>query len=148
MVLPVAIGGILLDIPSGIILGLAFGLTSFMKAPSEALGQIIISYSGIFAFIVCVVPRVCVGLFAGIMGSFIRKREKKSPILYLVCGAGSSLINTVFFMGLIYIFCQGLIEGAFGIAIWSSVAVGGVVELVCNGFLTFAIAKALKNQIR
>lgn len=38
MVLPVAVGGVLMGLPAGLILGLAFGVTSFLKAPTEALG--------------------------------------------------------------------------------------------------------------
>ena len=34
MVLPVAIGGVLMGTPAGLILGLTFGVTSFIKAPT------------------------------------------------------------------------------------------------------------------
>ena len=40
MVLPVAIGGVLMGTPAGLILGLTFGVTSFIKAPTEALGPV------------------------------------------------------------------------------------------------------------
>ena len=54
MVLPVAIGGVLMGTPAGLILGLTFGVTSFIKAPTEALGQLILSYSGLFTAFVCI----------------------------------------------------------------------------------------------
>ena len=44
--------------PAGLILGLTFGVTSFIKAPTEALGPLILSYSGLFTAFVCIVPRV------------------------------------------------------------------------------------------
>ena len=74
MVLPVAIGGVLMGTPAGLILGLTFGVTSFIKAPTEALGQLILSYSGLFTAFVCIVPRVCVGLFAGLMHNVMKGR--------------------------------------------------------------------------
>lgn len=145
MVLPVAVGGALMGVPAGLILGLTFGLTSLMKAPSEALGQLIISYSTLFTVIVCVLPRVAVGLFAGFMGKIMEKSNKKSPLMFAICGGGASIVNTVLFLGLIYIFCRPLIEGAFGVAIWSSVAVGGIVEMFANAFLTMIISQPLKR---
>ena len=135
MVLPVAIGGVLMGTPAGLILGLTFGVTSFIKAPTEALGQLILSYSGLFTAFVCIVPRVFVGLFAGLMHN-------------VMAGGGSSFVNTALFVGMIYLFCHGIVENAFGLAIWSSTLLGGVVEMAANAVLTMAIAKALERFVR
>ena len=97
MVLPVAIGGVLMGTPAGLILGLTFGVTSFIKAPTEALGQLILSYSGLFTAFVCIVPRVCVGLFAGLMHNVMKGRQKQPAWLYLLAGGGSSFVNTALF---------------------------------------------------
>ena len=107
MVLPVAIGGVLMGTPAGLILGLTFGVTSFIKAPTEALGQLILSYSGLFTAFVCIVPRVCVGLFAGLMHNVMKGRQKQPAWLYLLAGGGSSFVNTALFVGMIYLFCHG-----------------------------------------
>lgn len=145
MVLPVAIGGILMGPTAGLILGLTFGLTSLMKAPSEAFGQLVISYSGIFTVVICVLPRVLVGAFAGLMHKFAEKSNKKSPLLFALCGGGCSFVNTVLFVGLAYLFCGSIVEGAFGVAIWSSLILGGVVEMIANAFLTMAVCTPLKK---
>ena len=148
MVLPVAIGGVLMGTPAGLILGLTFGVTSFIKAPTEALGQLILSYSGVFTAFVCIVPRVCVGLFAGLMHNVMKGRQKQPAWLYLLAGGGSSFVNTALFVGMIYLFCHGIVENAFGLAIWSSTLLGGVVEMAANAVLTMAIAKALERFVR
>ena len=148
MVLPVAVGGVLMGMPAGLILGLTFGVTSFLKAPTEALGQLILSYSGLFTAFVCIVPRVCVGLFAGLMHNVMKSREKRPVWVYLLTGGGASFVNTVLFVGLIYGFCHGLVENAFGLAIWSSTLFGGVVEMTANAVLTMGIAKALERFVK
>ena len=133
MVLPVAIGGVLMGTPAGLILGLTFGVTSFIKAPTEALGQLILSYSG---------------LFTGLMHNVMKGRQKQPAWLYLLAGGGSSFVNTALFVGMIYLFCHGIVENAFGLAIWSSTLLGGVVEMAANAVLTMAIAKALERFVR
>ena len=148
MVLPVAVGGVLLGMPAGLILGLTFGLTSLAKAPSEALGQLILSYSGLFTAFVCVVPRVCVGAFAGWIHERLAKSERRGAWMYLLAGGGASFVNTALFVGLIYVFCHGLVEGAFGAVIWSSTLLGGVVEMAANAVLTMVVAKALERFVR
>ncbi|MEG2082623.1 MAG: ECF transporter S component [Oscillospiraceae bacterium] len=145
MVLPVAVGGVLMGPSAGLILGLAFGITSLMKAPSEAFGQLVINYSGLFTVVICVLPRVIVGGFAGFMHKFASLKDKKSPLLFALCGGGCSAINTILFVGLAYLFCGKLVEGAFGVAIWSSLLIGGVVEMVANAFLTMAVCQPLKK---
>ena len=52
------------------------------------------------------------------------------------------------FVGMIYLFCHGIVENAFGLAIWSSTLLGGVVEMAANAVLTMAIAKALERFVR
>ena len=143
MVLPVAIAGGTLDLNGALICGLAFGVTSFFKAPSEALGQLILAYSGIMTAVICIVPRVCVGLFAGIAGRFARGKKKAAG--YFILGLGSSVVNTVLFLGLLYIFCGQLVTGAFGVAVWSTTLAGGAVEAVANGILCAAVMKAAEK---
>ncbi len=148
MVLPVAVGGVLLGMPAGLILGLTFGITSFVKAPTEALGQLVLSYSGLFTAFVCIVPRVCVGLFAGLVHKLTQRHEKRPVWIYLIAGGGASFVNTALFLGLLFIFCRPLIDGAFGAAIWSATLLGGVVEMVANAVLTMVIAKALERFVK
>lgn len=148
MVLPVAVGGVLLGMPAGLILGLTFGITSFIKAPTEALGQLVLSYSGLFTAFVCIAPRVCVGLFAGLVHKLTQRRAKRPAWMYLIAGGGASFVNTALFVGLLYVFCRPLIDGAFGVAIWSSTLLGGVVEMIANAVLTMVIAKALERFVK
>ena len=93
--------------------------------------------------VICIVPRVCVGLFAGIAGRFVRGKKKAAG--YFILGLGSSVVNTVLFLGLLYIFCGQLVTGAFGVAVWSTTLAGGAVEAVANGILCAAVMKAAEK---
>ena len=109
--------------------------------------------AGVLSFTIMVlpvgiVPRVCVGLFAGLMHNVMKGRQKQPAWLYLLAGGGSSFVNTALFVGMIYLFCHGIVENAFGLAIWSSTLLGGVVEMAANAVLTMAIAKALERFVR
>lgn len=146
MVLPVALGGALLGIPAGIILGLTFGITSLIKAPTELLGQLLIGYSPFFAAFVCVAPRVIVGIVAGLFGKLIAK--KANFINCALCGAAASLTNTILFIGLIYIFCGKLVEGSFGVLVWSTTIVGGLGEAVLAAVLCGFIIAPIKKIVK
>ena len=145
MVLPVAIGGVMLDKNAGLILGLTFGITSLISAPTQAMGQLLLAQSGILTAAICIVPRVLVGFVSGLFHKIHLKNGKRPLWVYLAAGGAASFTNTALFLGLIYIFSHTLIEGAFGIAIWSSLLVGGVMELAANAFFTMVIAKALER---
>ncbi len=145
MVLPVAIGGVLLGRNAGLILGLTFGITSLMSAPSQAMGQLLLAQSGILTAVICIVPRVLVGLIAGLFFRVQYKDGKRPLWVYLAAGGAASFANTALFLGLLYVCSHELIEGAFGVAVWSSTLIGGVVELAANAVLTMVIAKALER---
>ncbi len=144
MVLPVAIGGLMLGMPAGLLLGLVFGVTSFIKAPSESLGILLLGYSMPLSLIICIVPRVAVGAVSAFLGKLIKASSFKSKyVLYLAAGFVASAANTVLFTSFIDIFCGELIQNEFGATIWSLVLFGGIVEAFANAFLTASIATPL-----
>lgn len=146
MVLPVAVGGVLMGIPTGLLLGLTFGITSLIKAPTEALGQLLLGYSPLVTVIICIVPRVLIGLVAGLFGKWTAKNDNIA--LYAVAGCACSLTNTLLFVGLVYIFCHSLVEGAFGVLVWSSTLIGGLGEAVLAALLCALVLKPLGKILK
>ena len=146
MVLPVVMGGALLGMPAGIILGLTFGVTSLLKAPAEALGQLLLAYSPFVTAVICIVPRILVGVAAALFGRLLARKERYS--IYALSGAVCSLVNTVFFVGLIYLFCRESVEGAFGILVWSTTLDGGLGEAALAAVLCAAVMKPLRKIIK
>lgn len=145
MALPVVLGGVLLGMPAGLILGLTFGITSFIKAPSEALGQLLLGYSPWLTAMICIVPRILIGAAAGAFGKLTLKHD--NIIMYSLSGLVCSLINTAGFVGLIYIFCHELVEGAFGVLVWSTTAIGGLGEAVLAAVLCALIIKPVRKVL-
>ncbi len=149
LVLPVAVGSLLLGMPAGIVLGLAFGITSFIKAPYEALGILLLDHNLFFTMFVCIVPRLIIGIVSSFSGTIIEKAKlKKNFLSYFIVGLIASLTNTILFVGLIDVFCAELIKNSLGQTLVSLVFVGGAVEAVANAFLTASLMLPLNKYLK
>lgn len=78
LTIPVAIGAIVMGPVDGLILGLAFGCTSFFNAMSggSAMGTALFSINPFGCFVVCVVARVLMGLCTGLVFQGLTKWNK------------------------------------------------------------------------
>ena len=110
--IPVILGAVLLGPKVGGLLGAVFGLCSIIKNTMEpAVVSFVFSPlipvpgtdSGSWkALVISLVPRILVGVLAGLVYQGLSKVDKKG---YLACGAAAavgSAVNTIFVMGLIY----------------------------------------------
>ena len=99
MVLPVAIGAIILGPAAGAVLGAVFGLTSFIQCfGMSTFGVFLLSLNPILTFITCMVPRVLCGWFSGVLFRAMQKFDKTRVISYFVASLSTALLNTLFFM--------------------------------------------------
>ena len=169
MVLPVAVGSVVLDWKSGAILGAAFGLTSFMTCfgigmPS-ALGAFLLQENPWYTAIVCIVPRILCGMLPALIYKSMLKIDKKGLVSTTVACLSTALINTVLFLGGVWIFFANAISesdyGAFVVSAQGSfnvltffLAFASVNALIEAGVCLFAgtaIARALlivKNKLQ
>lgn len=100
LVIPVIIGAVSQGPAVGAFLGGVFGLTSFAQCfMGDVLGAILASESMVKTFIVCFVPRLLTGFFAGLIYKACAKRDKKQSWSILVGGVSASLLNTILFLG-------------------------------------------------
>lgn len=144
MCTPVVLGGLLYGWKVGLFLGLVFGITSFIRAPGEALGQMLLSQSIILTFLGCVVPRALVGLLGAGAHKLATKYEKLQKVwFYAVAGLAGSLLNTVCFLGFIGLAFDPAQTGITGAVIWGVVSVNGSIEAVVNAVLVGTLAKVL-----
>ncbi len=105
IVIPVTVGAIVLGPVSGAILGVVFGVTSFIQCfGMSSLGVIILAINPVTTFIVCLVPRVLMGWLTGLIFQRLKKVDKKKYMSYAVTSISGALLNTVFFMTLLIIF--------------------------------------------
>lgn len=165
---PVIIGAIILGPKSGAFLGLVFGLTSLIKNTLEPnLTSFVFSpfYSiggvggNIWSLVICLVPRILIGIVAYYVFTFIRRllKEKKSSEIPACIGAGiaGSLTNTLLVMNMIYFFFgpeyaaakEQAYDALYGV-ILGVILGNGIPEAIVAAILTTAIVKVLLKALK
>ncbi|MBP3541224.1 MAG: ECF transporter S component [Clostridia bacterium] len=101
---PVIIGTLFMGWKSGLILGLAFGLTSFISAliKPSALVATLMGASPLCVAVMSILPRLCVPLSAWGVYSLLKKKHEN--IAVSVAAVAGSLTNTVLYLGLMLLF--------------------------------------------
>lgn len=160
IVMPVAIGAILLGPKGGCILGFVFGLTSFVQCFGlDAFGTTLFSISPALTCILCILPRTLMGFLTGLLFKVLNNKIKTLPCSMLSCFI-ASILNTILFMGFLCLFFYNndfIIEirenlNATNIFTFVCLFVGinAVVEAVCNtligGLITSALYRVSKND--
>lgn len=161
MHIPVILGACLLGPKAGAVLGAEFGITSVIRATiTPNLTSFVFtpfySFSPEFSgnwtsLIVAIVPRVLIGVIAGLGFRFImRVSHDKQALALPVAGFIGSMVNTIGVMGLIYLLFGEQYAAAGGQSfdlllkvIMGVVAVNGVPEALIAAVLTLAIGKVL-----
>lgn len=152
IVVPVAIGAILLGPKGGLILGAVFGVTSFIQSFTSPMGEILLSINPIATFITCVITRTLVGWFTGLIYAALKKSRAQKAAVWaanLCC----PLLNTLLFMSSLVIFfyhteyIQGF-AAKLGAAnpflfVILFVGVNGLIEAATCFILGSAVSKAL-----
>ena len=161
MHIPVILGACLLGSKMGGVLGGVFGVTSVIRATiTPNLTSFVFTpfysfspeFSGSWtSLIVASVPRVLIGLIAGLVFQLImRISHDKQALALPVAGFISSMVNTIGVMGLIYLLFGEQYAAAGGQSydlllkvIMGVVAVNGVPEALIAAVLTLAVGKVL-----
>ena len=155
MVIPVAVGAIVLGPTCGAILGGIFGATSFVQCFGiSAFGTFLFSLNPVMTFITCIVPRILCGWLAALIFQAIYSKGKKTLAAY-TASLSTALLNTIFFMGCIIMFfwsdagfvdqmaAWGVTTKSVGLFLVAFVGVNGVVEAVVNFIVGGAISQAV-----
>ena len=156
ILIPVILGGIVLGPAAGAILGLQFGLSSFIQCFGlSAFGAALLAINPFFTFLLCVVPRTLMGFLVGVIFRALQRADKTPAgiLSFSVSSLCGALLNTLLFMGLLITFfwnsdfirsvCGTL--GAANVFVFVALFVGinGAVEAAVCFVLGTAIAKAL-----
>ena len=150
--IPVIVAAFVLSTKDGMLVGLVWGLARMVKAytlPASPLDLLLWTNP-----IIAVVPRVMVGLVAGLVfHAFLkRKQEKRGMVIAAVLG---SLTNTVLVLGFIALFYGNEYATALNVdpsnllkVLAGIVATNGIGEAVAAGLIAPFIAKALMKVRR
>lgn len=159
MVLPVAVGAIILGPAAGAILGGIFGVTSFIQCfGASSFGVLLLSLNPIATFITCMVPRILCGWLSGLLFRAMQKTGKMKTAPYFVASLATALLNTFFFISCIIIFfwSNDTFISAMSVSlptnsIWlffvAFVGVNGAVEAAVNFIAAGTITKVLSKAI-
>lgn len=175
LMIPVAIGAVLLGPAAGAILGAIFGLTSFGTCFGASLmGATLLAINPFFTFIVCVPTRIFAGWLTGIVFKAIYNAEDKRKSIsmdtlapqdkkarhWLSFGAASligPLLNTLLFTGALVLlfyntdYIQGFVS-ALGAAnpfmfIILFVGIQGLIEAAVGFIATSVIGKSVYTYL-
>ncbi len=162
MVIPVAVGSLILGPKAGAFLGLVFGLTSFAQCfGASPLGVIMLQENPVGTFICCVVNRVLVGLLPGLLYLPLKRSSRlHNPGLALCCFLTPALNTALYIVGNWLIFSDTWLNvsitsygytGGGGVSLlifmMGLVAVNGLAEAASCLVLGTVVCKALEKTI-
>lgn len=147
MHIPVIIAAIIEGPIVGALVGLIFGVTSFIQHITAPKPISFIFWNPL----VSIVPRILIGVLSYYFFATMKKLlPQKKKITYMLTGAFGTFVNTFFVLGTAYVlYAQKLVEtfqlkvgaGAFlvGIAVNN-----GIPEMIVSAFITVAVVSALR----
>lgn len=173
MQIPVVIGAIVLGPMGGTVLGAVFGLTSFWECFGKSIfGSTLLAINPFATFLMCVVPRVLMGLLCGLLFRWLGKIRRsakpdeasgfsryfrvfgKTSVRCGIVGLSGALLNTVLFMGLLVAFFGRsdylLSMGSSHVLtfIVTMVGIQGVIEAVVCCIVSASVSYALLKARR
>lgn len=108
LVVPVAIGAILLGPTNGAVLGLVMGVVSFAQCfGASDMGSTLFGVSAVNTFLLCVIPRVICAWMAGVFYDLLSKIDKTGFVPQIAAAVVCPIFNFILFMlGLSLLFGQ------------------------------------------
>lgn len=171
LVLPVAVGAILLGPVCGMVLGLTFGLTSFAQCfMGDYVGGLIVSQNVFLAAVVCIVTRTLMGLLTGLIFKGLKKAfhktltnpeisngKKKSINIFIhaVSCFSAAFLNTLLFMSTLVLFFYNIVEqlastngsSVIMYVLVTCIGINWVIETLINLFAGTVITSSLENLV-
>ena len=144
---PVIVGTLFMGWKSGLILGLAFGLTSFISAliKPSALVATLMAASPLCVAVMSILPRLCVPLAA--WGLYSVMRRDNEHLATIVASIAGSITNTVLYLGLMLLFyvLNGIDAAPVLGLIGGTALIAGSCEAIAAAILCTPILAALRR---
>ncbi len=147
--MPVIIGAVLMGPTTGAALGFFFGLSAIVKVltmpGADAFASMALAYSPLHYVIVCMGSRILMGWLTGVVAKGLQEipalQGRRSVIGYGITGFLGSMLNTIFYLGLLWLLAAQVIATAYG------VDVGGVGKIVITTAVTAGIPEAIVSCV-
>ena len=144
----VIIAAVVLGTKDGMFIGLVWGIFTVIRAftsPTNPLDTLVFTNP-----IVSVLPRVLVGLVAGLLFSWLYKTYHKLTLATVIAAIFGSLTNTVLVLTLMGLLYTTGVADAYGVnpsglfkVLGTLIATNGVAEMIGAGIITPLIVRAL-----
>ena len=155
IVVPVAVGAVILGVKGGAFLGFVFGMTSFVQCfGMSPFGTMIFSMRPLATAFCCIVPRIMVGVVPALVYMALSKIAFTRKISTPVSCVLAPLTNTLLYLGCMCVFFQDVMSEAYGYTgkggiffmLWLLVLVGvnALLEAASSLVVGTAICKALQ----
>ena len=157
--MPVVIGAVLMGPVTGLVLGTFFGLSAIVKVltmpGADPFATMALTYSPLAYITVCIGSRMLMGWLTGLLGVGLRKIPalggKRSVIRYGIAGFSGSLMNTVFYLGLLWLLAREVIATAYnvdvsgvGTIVMTTAVTAGLPEAAVSCVVVGAVCRALE----
>ncbi|MCI1721526.1 MAG: ECF transporter S component [Lachnospiraceae bacterium] len=157
--IPVAVGAVIISPAAGALLGLVFGITSFIQCfTGDPFGAALLTINPFLTFLVCIPTRTLAGFLSGLLFRGIRK--KLHAPAYYIGSFAMAFLNTAFFMTvLVLCFWNAPVVQTWSqslgvlnplVFILASVSVNAVIEwaatAVIGGSVGLALSKAFGRR--
>ncbi len=154
VMIPVAIGAIVLGPVGGMIMGGIFGIASYLQCYGigvlSGMGAILVEINPFLAFVQRFVPRLLAGLLCGFVYAGVKKGN--TILAGYLTGFCAALFNTVLFMVSLVLcfgstdYIQGLMGGRDVIVfICAFVGIQAVVEMIADTIIVGAISQVMSK---
>lgn len=147
--MPVIVGAVVLGPASGAVLGLFFGLSAVLKVltmpNADPFATLALTHSPLAYLAVCLGARVLMGWLTGLLAAGLKKTRAldggRSIIRYGAAGFVGAALNTMLYLGGLWMLCAGVISQYYGIDL------SGVGSFVMTAAVTLGTPEALVSCV-
>ena len=160
LVIPVAVGAILLGPAVGTFLGFMFGVSSFIQCfTGSFFGAALLAINPVFTALFCIIPRTLMGFLASVIFRGMYKATKKGNVSCAVASLSASVLNTLLFILFLILFfgrsdyISTMMQTTFNtdsILLFSLLFVGwnGLIEAITCTVIGFGISAVLLKLMK
>lgn len=154
--MPVIIGAMMMGPMAGLALGIAFGLSALCKVlmmpGADPVATAILSYNFFLYAVIAIVPRGLMGWLSGLLFAGLNKTLPNQRLIsYGITGFVGSMLNTIFYLGSLWLMASGIVAEVYsmdisgvGAMVMTVAATAGIPEAIVSCVIVAAVCRALQ----